>query len=61
MSASAKTFQDVVANTVLEKFNTLPAKCKPAAHQWTPLAGIVVSEDSKPGVTCVALGYPILL
>ncbi len=37
---------DLVASSVLEKFNQLPAKRRPAVrsnalHEWVPLSGIV--------------------
>lgn len=62
MPKIATSFEDAVANAVIEKFNALPAKSKPAAQvgevrHWVPLSGIVVSKDSESDIECVALGY----
>ena len=61
MSRALGNFEDAVANAVLEKFNDLPAKSKPAGQanglHWVPLSGIVVSRNADVRLECVALGY----
>ncbi len=62
MSNSVRTFEDAVANAVINRFDALPAKRKPAVQvgevrHWVPLSGIVVSRGSELDLECVALGY----
>jgi tRNA-specific adenosine deaminase 1 len=49
---------DAIASAVLEQFQKLPAKRKPAIrdnglHEWVPLSGIVLEKDGH--FTCLSL------
>jgi tRNA-specific adenosine deaminase 1 len=49
---------DAIAAAVLEQFERLPAKRKPAVrhnglHEWVPLSGIVIEKNDQ--FTCVSL------
>lgn len=49
---------DLIACAVLDQFETLPPKRKPAKrghdlHEWVPLSGIVAESEGK--LTCIAL------
>ena len=59
-TASMTARANLIAQTVLDQFDKLPAKRKPAVrnngiHEWVPLSGIVAERNGT--FTCIALAY----
>lgn len=47
-----ESFANQVADSILDQFNALPAKCKPVRQEaggssWVPLSGIVVARGKR--------------